>query len=454
MNRLILIISASILLWNCQAPKSNEVFIGGQIVKPSSSFVTVYFGNRVLDTFLLDKSTRFSRLYDSLSIGIYKMEHIPEFTSMLLEPGDSLWARINATDFQESLFFSGRGASKNNFLNDIRLRLELENDFLASQYANPPQVFKRIVDSLLREKKEQWIQMDSLNTMSPYAQKITQAAYIYPYASIQERYALLRGNQWDSIQNNQFLSYRKFLNFGENDLAFFDPYITYLMNYLNREALNKGENYIEARQNTNFNLRRLEEIQNKIEGALVRNNLARAVAYEELLNFNNHENHDIFLDVYRNINSSSSYAEEINSLHEDINQMNEGKILPRIILQNAELKLLTSDDLWSKPTVVYFWSQTQMNHFKATINRVKKLKVKYPNYRFVGISIQPLNPIALEVYKMMALDSENQFGLVDFGIASKKWVITLLNKTIIVDSQGKIVNGFANIMAPDFEKAL
>ena len=454
MNRLILIISASILLWNCQAPKSNAVFIGGQIVKPSSSFVTVYFGNRVLDTFLLDKSTRFSRLYDSLSIGIYKMEHIPEFTSMLLEPGDSLWARINATDFQESLFFSGRGASKNNFLNDIRLRLELENDFLASQYANPPQVFKRIVDSLLREKKEQWIQMDSLNTMSPYAQKITQAAYIYPYASIQERYALLRGNQWDSIQNNQFLSYRKFLNFGENDLAFFDPYITYLMNYLNREALNKGENYIEARQNTNFNLRRLEEIQNKIEGALVRNNLARAVAYEELLNFNNHENHDIFLDVYLNINSSPSYAEEINSLHEDINQMNEGKTLPRIILQNAELKLLTSDDLWSKPTVVYFWSQTQMNHFKATINRVKKLKVKYPNYRFVGISIQPLNPIALEVYKMMALDSENQFGLVDFGIASKKWVITLLNKTIIVDSQGKIVNGFANIMAPDFEKAL
>lgn len=454
MNRLILIISASILLWNCQAPKSNAVFIGGQIVKPSSSFVTVYFGNRVLDTFLLDKSTRFSRLYDSLSIGIYKMEHIPEFTSMLLEPGDSLWARINATDFQESLFFSGRGASKNNFLNDIRLRLELENDFLASQYANPPQVFKRIVDSLLREKKEQWIQMDSLNTMSPYAQKITQAAYIYPYASIQERYALLRGNQWDSIENNQFLSYRKFLNFGENDLAFFDPYITYLMNFLNREALHKGENYIEARQNTNFNLRRLEEIQNKIEGALVRNNLARAVAYEELLNFNNHESHDIFLDVYRNINSSSSYAEEINSLHEDINQMNEGKILPRIILQNAELKLLTSDDLWSKPTVVYFWSQTQMNHFKATINRVKKLKVKYPNYRFVGISIQPLNPIALEVYKMMALDSENQFGLVDFGIASKKWVITLLNKTIIVDSQGKIVNGFANIMAPDFEKAL
>ena len=35
--------------------------------------------------------------------------------------------------------------------------------------------------------------MDSLNKLSPIAQKVTQAAYIYHYANIRERYALLRG---------------------------------------------------------------------------------------------------------------------------------------------------------------------------------------------------------------------------------------------------------------------
>ena len=74
--------------WGCEKTPNTAVFLGGQVVKPSSSFVSVYFGNRVLDTFLLKNSTRFSRKYDSLPPGIYKMEHIPEFTSILLEPAD------------------------------------------------------------------------------------------------------------------------------------------------------------------------------------------------------------------------------------------------------------------------------------------------------------------------------------------------------------------------------
>ena len=110
--------------------------------------------------------------------------------------------------------------------------------------------------------------------------------------------------------------------------------------------------------------------------------------------------------------------------------------------------------MFDQPTVIYFWSQTQMSHFKDTVDRVNALKKKYPNYRFVGISIQPLNPLALEEYKMMDLPLENQYGIVDFGSASKKWVITLLNKTMIMDASGIIQNGFANIMAVDFEKAL
>ena len=442
-------------LIGCDKKTNNSIFIGGQVVKPSSTFVSLYYGNRILDTFLLQNNTRFYRKYDSLPPGIYKMEHIPEYTSLLLEPGDSIWTRINASDFHESLVFSGRGASKNNFLSDVRLQLDIENDFLASQYATDPNIFKQTVDSLLVEKKLSWIKMDSLNKLSPFAQKITQAAYVYSYASIRERYALLRGSQWDSIQKKNFSSYRRFLNYGENDLAFFDPYITYLMNYLTSEALRNNETLVSARENTDFNFRRLQVINDKIEGTLVRNNLARAVAYEELLTFENHQYHDKFLEYYFDVNTSPSYLKEIVDLHADIKMMDKGKKLPEMVLQDAALKLVSSTSLKNKkPTVLYFWSQTQMNHFKETIEKVQLLQQKHPNYQFVGISIQPLNPIALEVYKMMELQMENQYGLVDFGTASKKWVITLLNKTIVLDRNGDIKNGFANLMAPDFENEL
>ena len=40
-----------------------------------------------------------------------------------------------------------------------------------------------------------------------------------------------------------FFDYRKYLNLGETDLAFFDPYINYLMNYLSEKALDSAQNY-------------------------------------------------------------------------------------------------------------------------------------------------------------------------------------------------------------------
>ena len=48
--------------------------------------------------------------------------------------------------------------------------------------------------------------MDSLNKLSPIAQKVTQAAYIYHYANIRERYALLRGAKWTPQEDSLFLA--------------------------------------------------------------------------------------------------------------------------------------------------------------------------------------------------------------------------------------------------------
>ena len=102
---------------------------------------------------------------------------------------------VNATTFNESIVFSGIGATKNNFLIDLYLKQEEEVNFLSSKYSSNQIVFKKIIDSLVVEKKASWIKMDSINDLSPIAQKVTQAAYIYPYASIRERYALLRSSK-------------------------------------------------------------------------------------------------------------------------------------------------------------------------------------------------------------------------------------------------------------------
>ena len=451
----IFIILFLFLIASCAKEENpNRIFFGGQIVNPSSSFVTLYKDNKTIDSLKLNDNYRFFKYYDSLESGIYKIEHIPEYQSVFLEKGDSIWARINASAFDESIVYSGKGAAKNNFMMDLHLNYEDEISFLSSKYSNDGQTFNSIIDSLMFEKKKKWILMDTINKLTPYAQKITQAAYIYPYAAKRERYALLRGTNWTKAQDTAFFSYRKYLSLGETDLAFFDPYITYLLNYLNNQALDSAQYYFQNKEKVEFNIKRLQLIEKNISGSVLKNNLARAVAFEELLNFKNHDMHETFLRQFLLINTSNAYLNEVLSLHDDINNMGKGRKLPELFLQSHTLERISSNELFKKKTVLYFWSQTQMTHYRSTSIKVKELEAEYPNYAFIGICIQPFNEIVNQVHKMMGIDPNSQFAFTDFDAASKKWVLTLLNKGIIIDENGKIIEGFGNFSSPSFIKLL
>ena len=431
------------------------IFLGGEILNPSSRNVTLYQGANVVEMLDLNSNLRFERKYDSLPSGIYKLEHLPEYQTFLLEELDSIWVRINAAAFDESIVFSGVGASKNNFLIELFLKQESENKYLSSKYSSNKNTFKNIIDSLLLEKKNLWIEMDSINNLSPIAQKVTQAAYIYPYANIKERYALLRGSQWSIKEDSLFFTYRQFLNFGDNDLAFFDPYINFIINYINQKTLKPDELYFKAKQTNKFNIRRLEVLDQKITGKLLRNNIARAIAFEEILNFGNHEEHELFLQYYATINTSPSYLAEVIALHKDISKMDSGKSLPKIQLQNSSRVTINSASIPDgRPSVIYFWSQTQMNHYRNTLERVEFFQKQYSDIRFIGICIQPFNALVDQIQKMMEIDIEDQFALINFEDSSKAWVLTLLNKSIIINGKGIIIEGFGNFSDTDFENIL
>ncbi|MAD11384.1 MAG: hypothetical protein CMC04_01510 [Flavobacteriaceae bacterium] len=451
-SNIIFFIISFICLNSCNIEKrNNKIFFAGQIINPSSNYLLLYKNNATIDCLVLDSNNMFKRTYNNLESGIYKIEHIPEYQTIFLEPGDSLWLRVNGTDFKKSVVFSGKGSSKNNFLIDMEINLEKENNFLSSKYSLKSKYFSKIIDSLVIEKKNKWISMDSINNLSQFAQKVTMASYVYPYGTIRERYALLRGSNWSSLEDSTYFNYRKFFNYEETDLAFFDPYIDYVLNFLNEKSLDSSSYYFINKQKTEFNIKRLQVLENNIFGRELKNNLARAIAYDEILNYNNHSDHEDFLQYYFAINSNTIFLAEVLSLHNDIKKMNPGELLPKIKIQNSKLDTISSNKILNgQKTVFYFWSQSQMNHFRETTNIINKIKLEKPNYRYVGISIQPLNEITLKVIKILQQDVNNQFAIIDFENASKKWIITYLNKAIIVNADGKIVNGFGNIYSPDF----
>jgi hypothetical protein len=54
----------------------------------------------------------------------------------------------------------------------------------------------------------------------------------------------------------------------------------------------------------------------------------------------------------------------------------------------------------------------------------------------------------------MEIDIEDQFALINFEDSSKAWVLTLLNKSIIINGKGIIIEGFGNFSYTDFENIL
>lgn len=445
-----------LLLLSCNetVDTPTSAFFGGQIINPSSDYISLYKYDQRIDSLNLNEKNRFSRKYDSLDFGLFRMEHLPENQMVLIEAGDSIWSYANMSDFNASLVFSGIGSAKNNFLMDTYLDLEAEIGFLSSKYATNSQEFGHIIDSLLLEKRNKWNLFVQQNKLSPLAQKVTQAAYVYPYANRLERYALIRGKS--SVKNDStFFDFRQFLTYGEKDLIFFEPYITYLMSYLSQEALEEKKNFLQEKGNTEFNIKRLQLIDERINHPTLRNILARTVAYEELLNFRNHDYHETFLKYYMSLNSSPLYLNEILGLHRALIQMEPGQKLPLAQLENHKGEVINSDILFKgQPTVLYFWSQTQMNHFKRTHERVMQYKEQFPDYRFIGICIQPYNDLVRNYQEIMKISPEDQMALVNFEQVSNEWVITLLNKGIIIDQNGIILDGFANFSAANFPALL
>jgi len=135
--------------------------------------------------------------------------------------------------------------------------------------------------------------------------------------------------------------------------------------------------------------------------------------------------------------------------------MKKGNSLPDIEIIDFEGSIKSSlSELKGSKSLIYFWSQTQMNHYRRTIRRVEELKLQFPDYRFVGICIQPYTDMVSQAQNILNLDLSNQFSFKDFESSSKDWVLTYLNKTIITDQKVKIIDGFSNLFTNEIENIL
>ncbi|MEM6687070.1 MAG: transaldolase, partial [Bacteroidota bacterium] len=165
------------------------VYFGGEIINPVDDYVVLYHKGEFVDSLKLDDKNRFMGRFKNHKDGLYKFYHYPEYQYIYLEKGDSLLLRLNTYKFDESLFFTGKGAEKNNFYIELFL-LNASHERPVYEYTKlNSEAFLNKIDSLqdIKLAKQQKFLKDNPNVSEAF-KVFTDKAIQYRNFRYRERY--------------------------------------------------------------------------------------------------------------------------------------------------------------------------------------------------------------------------------------------------------------------------
>lgn len=464
--RYILLASLLLIAYSCGNDNGGSTtYFGGEIVNPTSSYVILYKNDKLVDSIILDENNRFLLPMDAVDEGLYHFEHKPEMQYVLIEKGDSILFRLNTLDFDESLIFTGNGAEKNNFMIDMFLVNEDEERLIYEYYDLETEAFISKMDSLKQMKLEQYENLVLNYDLSNNAKEIARAGIDYRHYDAKEVYPYIHSRKMphrksDSIPNNYY-DYRNNLDYNDTKLSYFGPYINYLNTYFNNVSYTKCKNRckedkLPVDKTLHFNLHKLKLIDSLIVSKEIRDNLYRNTAFAYFKKDHNHYNNERFIEAFNKYSKDNKYAKEVAEVYNAIKNLRQGRVLPDVALVNTEGSEVNIDTLASLAykghphTVYYFWSLNQRNHMININLKVNNLRVKHPEYAFVGININEDHESWLKAIEKMGLNPKYQFRCEDFIEIRNSLVIEGLNKVIIVKDDGTIINAFGDIFDANF----
>ena len=420
-----------ILIIGCKS--EYKTFISGKIIKPTNNEIQLLKDEKVIKNININNEGIFSTSIDDLNDGLYNFIHLPEFQYLIINKGDSLVLRLNSLDFDESLVFSGKGASKNNYLIDVFLEHEKDEDYVKKNYKSSKVIFKNIIDSLLKKKIKHY---SGYNFKSNFiSDLIINHAILIPLYSHIENYIIInKNNHSKNIQ--YFNSYRKEINLNINELSHFKPYLDYItLKSINESFSDKrGYDY-----NLNFNLLRLNYIKNQISNKTIKTKLLRYIAYEYLLEEKLLINIDQFIYEFLKISENENTNSEVSILYKNITLLQVGKKFPEIKLFN-ENKIVNGTEINVNNKNIYvFWSYDQNAHQVNLFSKINIFSDKYSNYYFNLININKDSLKWKNNYSNKFYNNRiKNFRAVNFESMSKKMILNNLNKVIITDNNGII----------------
>ena len=458
-----LIISFAFIVAGCtdEPEESNTVYIGGQINNPETDYVIISKENETIDTLYLDGKNQFGKDYPNLESGIYTFNHPPESQIMYMEPGDSIIIYLNTLAFDESLNFSGEGADKSNFLLDMFLKNQQNNDLILTYYKIEPSQFAKITDSIRSTRKDKLNRLIENGDYSEDFIKIAKASIDYEYYDLRERYSFLIRKYRKNFANKipeDFNDYRKDIDFSNNELQDYYVYTNLIDDYLRSKAIeyctrNNSDNDDCYNINSYQNIeRRIELIDSLSEIESLKNEFIDRLSAQAIVNAENETRIDSILQLLKEI---------------DYTHIDEAKKLASI--QRGYLNGNTIANLWAidtkgversyreiidKPTITYAWSLYAPAHHRWQHKIIKDLKKKFPEIDFLGVNVDKNEREEwLRTLETFGYDKETEYQIARRN-PDKETYKRYLNKVFLVKKDGEIFKGDVQFGSPEFEKEI
>ena len=300
-----------LLFFSCKS--DNTTVFSGKILNNTSDFISIYKDNNMIYESVVDVDGLFNITIDTITSGLYTFYHEPEFQYIIIDENDNLQIRLNTLDFDESLVYTGKGSSKNNFLMDVFLRSENDELEINSKLDLAFDTFKNLVDSLYNKQMNSFKLFKENNILSNSSKEIINTAILYPYISKFHSY-IIRNNIEEEIQKDLFINYQNEISYDLDALAYFKPYIDflYLHIYNNIKIKKDYENSLD------FNIQRLLYTDKIIKSKLVKSRVLRFHAFGFILQRQDDVKNKTFLKAFFEISKDKKVNEEINNLYNEL----------------------------------------------------------------------------------------------------------------------------------------
>jgi hypothetical protein len=445
----------------CSKERSRELtYIGGRIVNPSSNYVTLEHNDNVIDTIPLDSSNNFKYEFSQEDESIYRFTHYPESQTLYLKPGDSTVLRVNTLEFDESLTFGGSSSVENNFLVNMFLLNEQDNDLILSYYKISPEHFIEKTDSIIDLRLKNLDKLKSESDFTPFFQNIAESTIRYEHYDMRERYAFLMKkyvpNKFEEFPENYF-DYRDKVDFNDSNLVSNFSYMRFLDNYLRNKSIEicETENRDCFDLNDHQNLkRRLNLVHNLFENDYLKSNFFNRLIRREIVFSQTEKQLDETLSIIKKFDLPSMDEEELHQLTTIQSYYLVGKDMKDLNLRNTDFDTVQLHEISKdKYTVLHTWSALSFESKINTLKKIDELREKYPEFNFLSVNLDFQNPkLWTNALTQFNYKDQTQFQVISVVPRNTYGFFkNYLNRVYIIDKSYTLTSNSLSLFDPKLE---